>query len=342
MASALISNSLHISFDSVLGMDDAGLVAFFENSSIRDGMVVSTIRGMTVEISENVFAGAFQLPMDGLTDLFEVPKDLVFDAMSIVSDTCEQVSTSSGQLVVTANDTDEDIETIDARTGVGDPQLQIFDAADNRTDASAVYTVTEPVEEMEMAAVEQSADEAMSLEEILMTIPVDCPLPSAEGEVTKIQLGKSISIPGVHEGDWYKASLPKIPATDKGKGKAPLMERDPIKGNPIKEQLSLILADIEQSGRQRFQPRGHQFKKKSGSGSSGSGSSSSSGSRAEFYGFCGGKHLSTQCVGVQGSCNICGQYGHFARVCPSVGSHQAAALPQGQGGSSRGRSPQFP
>ncbi|KZV18022.1 hypothetical protein F511_39376 [Dorcoceras hygrometricum] len=34
----------------------------------------------------------------------------------------------------------------------------------------------------------------------------------------------------------------------------------------------------------------------------GSGSSSSSGSQTEFCGFCGGKHPSTQCVGVQGSC----------------------------------------
>ncbi|KZV28234.1 Retrotransposon-like protein [Dorcoceras hygrometricum] len=95
----------------------------------------------------------------------------------------------------------------------------------------------------------------------------------------------------------------------------------------------------QQSGRQRFRPRGQQFKNKSGSGSSGSGSSSSSGSRADF---CGGKHLSTQCVGVQGSCNICGQYGHFASVCPSAGSRQAVAPPQGRGGQSRGRSPQFP
>ncbi|KZV19997.1 hypothetical protein F511_28828 [Dorcoceras hygrometricum] len=70
-------------------------------------------------------------------------------------------------------------------------------------------------------------------------------------------------------------------------------------------------------------------------------SSSSSGSRAEFCGFCGGKHPSTQCVGVQGSCNLCGQYGHFARVCPSAGSQQAAAPPQDRGGQSRGRSPQF-
>ncbi|KZV16171.1 hypothetical protein F511_29534 [Dorcoceras hygrometricum] len=69
--------------------------------------------------------------------------------------------------------------------------------------------------------------------------------------------------------------------------------------------------------------------------------SSSSGSRVEFCGFCGGKHSSTQCVGVQGSCNLCGQYGHFARVCPSAGAQQTAAQPQGCGGQSRGRSQQF-
>ncbi|KZV46961.1 hypothetical protein F511_23563 [Dorcoceras hygrometricum] len=48
---------------------------------------------------------------------------------------------------------------------------------------------------------------------------------------------------GVDEGDWYKASLPKIPAD--AKGKAPLQEKDPIKGNPTKEIFSLLCADIE-------------------------------------------------------------------------------------------------
>ncbi|KZV51657.1 mediator of RNA polymerase II transcription subunit 33A-like [Dorcoceras hygrometricum] len=85
-----------------------------------------------------------------------------------------------GQPVVTASDTDEDIETIDVGT-------------------------------------------------------VDCPLPSAEGEVMKIQLGKSISIPGVHEGDWYKASLPKIPATDKGK--ALLQERAQLRWVKIPQRI---------------------------------------------------------------------------------------------------------
>ncbi|KZV42570.1 hypothetical protein F511_11871 [Dorcoceras hygrometricum] len=71
-----------------------------------------------------------------------------------------------------------------------------------------------------------------------------------------------------------------------------------------------------------------EFKKKSGSSSSGSGSSSSgSCSKVEYCVQCGGKHPTAQCVGVQGSCNICGQYGHFARVCPLSGSQQTAARP---------------
>ncbi|KZV24362.1 hypothetical protein F511_25571 [Dorcoceras hygrometricum] len=83
-----------------------------------------------------------------------------------------------------------------------------------------------------------------------------------------------------------------------------LSSRDLVCGNyaqSCEQQQQLA----QQYGRQRFRPRGHQFKKKSGSGSSGSGSSSSSGFMAEFCGFGGGKHPLTQCVG--------GQYGHYAR-----------------------------
>ncbi|KZV22856.1 hypothetical protein F511_40855 [Dorcoceras hygrometricum] len=121
MASSLISNTVHVLFDSVLAIDHAGVVSMFEalvasglkgflgcptviyesslieffyHGSIRDGMVVSNIRGKSVEISEEVFAGSFELLMDGLTDFNEVPKDLVFYARSIFSFTGEQVSTS--------------------------------------------------------------------------------------------------------------------------------------------------------------------------------------------------------------------------------------------------------
>ncbi|KZV22409.1 splicing factor 3B subunit 1-like [Dorcoceras hygrometricum] len=107
MASALINNASQIYFDSVLGMEEEGmvkmfkalessglreflgctsaiyeaaLVEFFQNASVRDGKVVGTIQGNAVEFTEEVFAGTFELPTEGLTDMIDVPKELVFDA----------------------------------------------------------------------------------------------------------------------------------------------------------------------------------------------------------------------------------------------------------------------
>ncbi|KZV41699.1 hypothetical protein F511_09433 [Dorcoceras hygrometricum] len=121
MASSLFTNTLHVCFDSVLSMDNPGMVSMFEalmasglsgflgcpvvlyedalteffvNGSVRDGTVVSTIRGKQVEISEELFASTFELSVDGLTDLSEIPKDIVFDARSIFSFSGAQFSTS--------------------------------------------------------------------------------------------------------------------------------------------------------------------------------------------------------------------------------------------------------
>ncbi|KZV36945.1 hypothetical protein F511_19116 [Dorcoceras hygrometricum] len=112
MASSLISRSHHIDFDSVFRFVDAvivqmfeslvttglmeflgcpaifhenALTEFFANGSVRDGMVVSTIGGIAVEISESVFAATFGLPTEGLTDLSEVPRNLLSDAQSLFS-----------------------------------------------------------------------------------------------------------------------------------------------------------------------------------------------------------------------------------------------------------------
>ncbi|KZV35334.1 hypothetical protein F511_39164 [Dorcoceras hygrometricum] len=119
MASSLISRSHHIDFDSVFRFDDAGivqmfeslvstglmeflgcpaifheqaLIEFFENGSVRDGMVASTISGTAVQISESVFAAAFGLPTEGLTDLSEVPKDLLSNAQRLFSASEKEVS----------------------------------------------------------------------------------------------------------------------------------------------------------------------------------------------------------------------------------------------------------
>ncbi|KZV35446.1 hypothetical protein F511_22662 [Dorcoceras hygrometricum] len=126
--------------------------------------------------------------------------------------------------VVTASDTDEDVATVDVAPADGDQQVQESVA---------------PISADDML----SDDERMSLDDILLTIPVDIPLPSSSMEITKNTTGKSIKIPGVSKWAWFLKSLPIIPAEDKGK--YILMEKDPVKGNPAKEHYSLICAEIE-------------------------------------------------------------------------------------------------
>ncbi|KZV40392.1 hypothetical protein F511_01714 [Dorcoceras hygrometricum] len=73
---------------------EAALVDFFDNASVRRGVVISTVGGQLVEISEKLFAETFELPIDGLGDLSEMPKDAIFDARSIVSLSGEPISLS--------------------------------------------------------------------------------------------------------------------------------------------------------------------------------------------------------------------------------------------------------
>ncbi|KZV38069.1 hypothetical protein F511_16089 [Dorcoceras hygrometricum] len=107
MASSFYSNSQHVDFNSVIAMDDQGMVSmfqglmasglagflgcpaaiyeaalvdFFKNASVREGVIISIVAGQLVEISEEWFAESFELPVDGLGDLSEIPKDVIFYA----------------------------------------------------------------------------------------------------------------------------------------------------------------------------------------------------------------------------------------------------------------------
>ncbi|KZV24201.1 hypothetical protein F511_09145 [Dorcoceras hygrometricum] len=126
--------------------------------------------------------------------------------------------------VVTASDTEDEIATVDVAPADGDQQVQ---------ESVAPISVADTL----------STDEQMSLDDILLTIPVDTPLPSSCMEITKISMCKSIKIPGVSKWSWFLKSLPRIPTGDKGK--EVLVEKDPVKGNPAEEHFSLICADIE-------------------------------------------------------------------------------------------------
>ncbi|KZV57132.1 hypothetical protein F511_42014 [Dorcoceras hygrometricum] len=86
-----------------------------------------------------------------------------------------------------------------------------------------------------------SDEESISIGDILKQILEAMMLPSIMAEEpTKIKFGHGIQI---RERDWYKASLPQIYAADKGK--EPLVDKEEIKGHPVKEMFTLICADIE-------------------------------------------------------------------------------------------------
>ncbi|KZV49714.1 hypothetical protein F511_30046 [Dorcoceras hygrometricum] len=126
--------------------------------------------------------------------------------------------------VVTASDTDEEIATMDVAPADGDQQVQESLA---------------PISTDDML----SADEQMSLDDIILTVPVDIPLPSSSMEITNIMMGKTIKIPGETKWTWFLKNLPRIHADDKGKDI--LVEKDPIRGNPAREHFFLICADID-------------------------------------------------------------------------------------------------
>ncbi|KZV45265.1 hypothetical protein F511_16848 [Dorcoceras hygrometricum] len=121
MASALINNTVQVYFASILSMDHEGIVSMFEalvasglsgflgcssalfeaalvdflhNASVRDGIVVSTVQGKPVSISEELFASTFELPMEGLTDLHEVSQDLILEVRRAFSYSGKLISTS--------------------------------------------------------------------------------------------------------------------------------------------------------------------------------------------------------------------------------------------------------
>ncbi|KZV18185.1 hypothetical protein F511_11088 [Dorcoceras hygrometricum] len=487
MASAFYSNSQHVDFDSVLGMDDQGMVSmfqalmasglagflgcpaviyedalvdFFENASVREGVIISTVAGQLVEISEEWFVESFELPVDGLGDLSKIPKDVIFDARSIVSLSGEPISLSGRknqmkfefrllcdimakaisvkagsfnaitvekfslitavvcgirmnwarfcstvfkkmvtpgskkakgfaiqislmlenipnlelgassefptskiltdktvhrfvslndkagaeeatraskpkaaskkrraadvgttvtkkkraskkisplEIVVVAQEaipilsvpvspaiepmvedqqaefskeqpadeltTDKSAASTEERlwfdlsyeelTAKWAAERPVTSSADTDEEIEVERPVFESVVEgaesldVDTAGEDQQVqesvaqisnddlldDEQKSLEDILLTIPVDVPLPSAGMEITKIVMCNEIKIPGVSEKTWFLSSLPKIPADHKGK--AIVVEKDPIKGNPAQEHYFLINADID-------------------------------------------------------------------------------------------------
>ncbi|KZV46699.1 hypothetical protein F511_38139 [Dorcoceras hygrometricum] len=94
MFKALVSSGLKGFLECSSAIYEAALVEFFQNASVQDDKVVSTVHGKSVEVTEEVFAGTFELSTEGLTDMSDVPKDLVFDARTAFSYDGKQLNTS--------------------------------------------------------------------------------------------------------------------------------------------------------------------------------------------------------------------------------------------------------
>ncbi|KZV39081.1 hypothetical protein F511_37515 [Dorcoceras hygrometricum] len=121
MASAFITNSYQVNFDSVLGIPDhekmlnmfkeleasglrgflgcesvlyeKELEQFFDTALIQDGDITGAISGKYFSVSQSQFAEVFVLPTEGLVSFSDVPKHLVYKARSIFSQSGEHVST---------------------------------------------------------------------------------------------------------------------------------------------------------------------------------------------------------------------------------------------------------
>ncbi|KZV26251.1 hypothetical protein F511_19827 [Dorcoceras hygrometricum] len=175
----------------------------------------------------------------------------------------EQVVTETARM-----DTDDELETaafetsVETEMGTALQDIEVTQS-DNIlvevTESSAAST-TKEIALATMTDVEQlsSDEELMSIDDLLKRIPGDMMLPSVLAvEPIKIKFGLGISIPGVANGDLYKASIPKIALTDKGKapslpkialtdkGKAPIVTTNVVKGHPAREMVDLIFGDID-------------------------------------------------------------------------------------------------
>ncbi|KZV30244.1 hypothetical protein F511_40839 [Dorcoceras hygrometricum] len=56
---------------------EGDLENFFATALVRENAVISCVRGKFIEISEELFAGSFELPTEGLTSMDDVPKALI-------------------------------------------------------------------------------------------------------------------------------------------------------------------------------------------------------------------------------------------------------------------------
>ncbi|KZV54823.1 hypothetical protein F511_36450 [Dorcoceras hygrometricum] len=152
------------------------------------------------------------------------------------------VSRDTEQLIVSTSDLDKGTGT--AETVAGEQQVPMFVEKDNVAESEGSKDVVVAMVFEKYVGSNQIDEELMTLYDLLMQISDDMMLPSVTAaEITKIKSDLPVEIKEVHDQNWYYSSLPKISATEKGK--APLEEADTVKGNPAREMVQLICADVD-------------------------------------------------------------------------------------------------
>ncbi|KZV15662.1 P-ATPase family transporter: calcium ion [Dorcoceras hygrometricum] len=299
MASAFITNALQVNFDSVLGISDndemVNMFKALESTGLRDFLGCPSI--LYEQKLEQFFDTAL-VQNEGLTDLSEVPNNLVFQARNLFSKSSVPVQFSckkrlmkyefrllndilAKSITVKAGSFDAVTherflmmtaihfgikvncskilfevlkEMVDRTTKrakgfaaqicallKNDPAVTLGEAKTfPPLKIISAKTESEPLSKvLETSVSPTSDDESLSLEEHLAQIPDGMMLPSlTAAEPTKIKFCCGIEIRGVEAGDWYKANLPKIAATDKGK--KPLEEPDTVKGHSAQTSANQI------------------------------------------------------------------------------------------------------
>ncbi|KZV36877.1 hypothetical protein F511_18050 [Dorcoceras hygrometricum] len=134
----------------------------------------------------------------------------------------------AARTVETASDTYGDPELV-----TGEQQVPMFVEKETVAESEGSKDVVIAKAFEKSVSSNQTDDEQMSLDDLLMQITDNMMLPSVTAaEITKIKSDLPVEIKEVHDQDWYYASLPKISATEKGK--VPLEEADTVKGNPAR------------------------------------------------------------------------------------------------------------
>ncbi|KZV53650.1 hypothetical protein F511_35042 [Dorcoceras hygrometricum] len=148
-----------------------------------------------------------------------------FDDENFEKEPAVEVIIEKEQEAYTPDDVDQIIAQIITETATMETEEMFVETDAGKSYETAEATGTDVV--MGKADIEEPrseditveiSEESMSIEDLLQQIPGDALLPSVlAAEPTRIKFSNGISIPGVTEMDQYKASLPQIADTDKGK-----------------------------------------------------------------------------------------------------------------------------